>query len=139
MDQTKQPDHEGLQWAAPTDAPEVVSNQSPQRPWNGLKRHSSLNSPEAFTPGERDPHGTTQTGGFYDGTAHYAQPPPGYHSDAEKHPPNQQEKRRVCGMKRAVFIWVLVLVALVVVIAAVLGGVLGTVLKGSSSKSNSKP
>lgn len=47
-------------------------------------------------------------------------------------PQKQRDGRRYCGMRKAIFIAVLVILALLVIIGAVLGGVLGTLLPKKS-------
>lgn len=131
---TEQLDHSGLQFVIPEQAPEVV----PESDLIPVERRSSIHSPEAFTPpaqnknrndyyGPRQGHFTEQT----DERPYYA--PPEYEGGPEKHGEQEKKQKRVCGLRRAVFFWMLGLVILLIIIAAVLGGVLGSVLHGSSS------
>ena len=122
---TEQPDHSSLQPWTPHDAPEVVPvfehRGSPQR-------NSSMHSPE--------PYDTKQQYEYYGGQQadQYHGQPPRYEPGGEKQPDGINQ-RRVCGMRRKVFFWILALAIAIIVLAAVLGGVLGSVLGGSDSNS----
>ena len=44
-----------------------------------------------------------------------------------------KRQKKICGLRRAVFFWVLGIVILVIILAAVLGGVLGSVLGNNNN------
>ena len=133
MDRAKpqQTEQAGLQPASPHDAPEVVVHSSPrfqERPW-------STESPEAVTPNE---YSRYEKAGY----EYYSGRPEGrsethHGGHVENQSAEQKQEKRVCGLRRAVFLWVLAAIILLVVIAAVLGGALGTVLNDSGSDSSS--
>ena len=129
MSSTKiqQPDHAGLQ-RVPADAPEVAHNQTA----SSNLRSSSMSRPEVHTPNIYSQNEKPDYE-YYDGPpddtadTYYAQ-------DAREHDRTNapSDQRTICGLRRAVFFWILTAVIIVIVIAVVLGGVLGTVLNNSS-------
>lgn len=119
--------HEGLEVVDQDHAPEAVTPSS-------LNRKSSLLQPEAY-----------HAAPYYKEDSYHDSPqalPPDHegpqviHNKESKEPMiaeaqevnGRQEKRRCCGMRRGVFIGLLVAVIFLVCVAAILGGVLGTQL-----------
>lgn len=138
-------DAEGLQAVQQDDFPEVVPGQQLRNP---LERQSSLSRPEAYSPPEAQgneklnshtyggPFGAASPGqSDYQSTGppQYVQ---GYPSKQLESLESQEKptERRICGMRKKVFIWVAFLVAAIVVLAIVLGAVLGTVLTDGNNK-----
>ena len=125
-----QPDHAGLQSVPTHDAPEVIHES--QLP-SSVQRHSSVNSPEAYTPIKGEKPRYEYYGGTPEVRAHYGERPEGV-GDTDKEVNEPSSQRRICGLRRVTFFWTLAVVVLVIVIAVVLGGVLGSVLGRSHSK-----
>ncbi len=129
-----QPDYSGLQNVPEQDAPEVVSHSNG---YMSVERRSSMNSREVHNPKKNDyfsgAPGSRGPQAQEDGRAYYGQPQ-GYLGEPEEQQAVQPKEKRVCGLRRKVFFWILAIVVPLIVVAAVLGGVLGTVLSGSKSK-----
>lgn len=128
-------DAEGLQAVEQNDYPEVVPGQQLQNP---LGRQSSLSRPEAYTPAQPQGNDKQQTKHYAGSFApesrgnsdHHSPAPPqyDYSTKGEESQEKPKEEKRILGMRKKVFIWVVAIVAIIVILAIVLGAVLGTVL-----------
>ncbi|KAK3691587.1 hypothetical protein LTR37_018542 [Vermiconidia calcicola] len=136
-------DHSDLEVVGHSDAPEVVTVSSP----SPLNRQSSLHQPEPYHAAPvyyGDSKQQYGGGGYYSDAEAVVSPDdhgarPSYIIPDEKQAgvtahevDGRKEGRRYCGLRKGVFIALIVAVALLLVIAAVLGGVLGTVLPKDS-------
>ena len=101
---------------------------------SGLFRSSSVNYPEAYAPAKDEkPRYECFGGQQHDVRAHYGDASKAG-GDADKEVGGPSSQKRICGIRRKLFFWILAIVILVIVIAAVLGGVLGSVLGNASSE-----
>ena len=126
-----QPDYTGLQSVPRHDAPEVVPESQSR---SSVLRSSSVNYPEAYAPAKDEkPRYECFGGQQHDVRAHYGDASKAG-GDADKEVGGPSSQKRICGIRRKLFFWILAIVILVIVIAAVLGGVLGSVLGNASSK-----
>ncbi|KAK3705999.1 hypothetical protein LTR37_012993 [Vermiconidia calcicola] len=141
-------DHSDLEVVGHSDAPEVVAVSSPSPSPSPLNRQSSLHQPEPYHAvpvyygDDKQQYGG---GEYYSGAEIVVFPEedvstrPSYLRPDEKQPgvsaqevDGRKEGRRCCGLRKGVFICLIVAVALLLVMSAVLGGVLGTVLPKDS-------
>lgn len=140
-------DAEGLQPVENHDFPEVVPGQD-LRPASA--RRSSLSHPEVYAPETQQlypfPSQVNKTGFAHGVVGAYRKPlsedqfmqnssPPHYDFPSEKAIEGQQKskQRRVCGMRRSIFIWVAAIITTLVILAVVLGAALGATLGGDGS------
>lgn len=118
-------DHGGLEAAERNDGMEVVPGSLLPSPPNQTKQEYGnyfMSDPNSGSTSASE----TEMG------------KPAYFQTAEGEVSHQMRQtrdgRRYCGMRKAIFITVIVLLAIVVVVGAVLGGVLGTLLPRNRSE-----